>query len=151
MSTYHTEASQIINARPEKIYAILSDYQRAHVSILPKPYFTGLTVERGGQGAGTVFLAKMDVYGTKTEFRMTVTEPEPGRVLAETDEKAGVHTTFTLDPLDNGQRTRVTIATDARASGGLKGLIERLTTPMIMRRIYNAELKLVAAAAANER
>jgi len=148
MSQFHAEASRIINARPEKIYAILTDYRGAHQSILPKPYFASVTVEQGGQGAGTIFLAKMEVYGNKSQVHMTVSEPEPGRVLAEIDEQAGVSTTFTLDPLEGGQRTRVTIATDARASAGLKGFVERLMTPMIMRRIYNAELSLLAEVAA---
>ncbi|MCB9452140.1 MAG: SRPBCC family protein [Anaerolineaceae bacterium] len=139
----HVEASQIISARPEAIYAIFTDYRVSHPAILPKPYFASLVVEEGGQGAGTVFRAQMDVMGTKTDLRMVVSEPQPGRVLREEDETAGIVTTFTVEPV-SAEETRVTLATDFRSSPGLKGWIESLLNPLITRRIYRQELQLVA-------
>jgi len=146
MNLYQAEISEIIDAPPEKIYAILSDYHQGHPSILPDA-FTGLTVTEGGQGEGTHIIVAMDVFGSKIEYRMKVTEPEPGRILVEEDESAGVATTFTLDPLDGGEKTRVTIATTARTSPGLRGLVEKLVTPTVMRRIYRQELAQLAAVA----
>ena len=70
---------------------------------------------------------------------MKVSEPEPGRVLQEEDAATGVLTTFTVDALNDTQ-ARVTIATTARSSSGLKGWLEKMTTPGIMRRIYRQEL-----------
>lgn len=144
MSKIHAEASQIIDTRPEEVYSILSDYHTGHLAILPKPYFAELTVEQGGQGAGTVIRVRMDVMGLERSYRLIVSEPEPGRVLIEADDEAGVVTTFTVDPTDGGKQSRVTIATDAKTSPGLTGFVERLVNPAITRRIYRAELNLLA-------
>jgi hypothetical protein len=62
-------------------------------------------------------------------------------VLVEADEAAGVVTTFTVDPLDGGKRSRVTITTETRASPGLRGLLERLVSPGVLRDIYRKELR----------
>ncbi|MBP8292444.1 MAG: hypothetical protein KAX65_06715 [Caldilineaceae bacterium] len=72
-------------------------------------------------------------------IQMKVSEPEPGRVLQEEDAATGVLTTFTVDALNDTQAC-VTIATTARSSSGLKGWLEKMTTPGIMRRIYRQEL-----------
>jgi hypothetical protein len=140
----HVEVSSVITARPEAIYAILADYRAGHQAILPKPYFSELVIEQGGQGAGTVLRVQMNVMGTRTHFHMVVSEPQPGRVLMETDEQAGVVTTFTVEPAAGDNQTRVTIASDFRASPGIKGLVERLLNPPIVRRIYRQELQLLA-------
>ena len=104
---YNVEASRIINAPADAIYAVLADYRVSHPAILPKA-FTGVTVEQGGTGAGTIAHAYLTVMGQKFHYRLVVTEPQPGRVLAEVDEAAGVYTTFTVDPLSAAQ-SRVTI------------------------------------------
>ncbi len=141
MSTIHVEVSAIIPARPETIYAILADYRVGHPAILPKPYFTALVLEQGGQGAGTVIQVHMSVMGARRRYHMTVSEPEPGRVLVETDAEAGVVTTFTVEPAGNGEQARVTIATDSPGGSAL----ERWITPVVTRRIYQKELAQLAA------
>lgn len=150
MATIHVEVSETINARPEQVYAILSDYHAGHRSILPKPYFTSMHVEQGGQGAGTVIRVSMNVYGAKRDYLITVSEPVPGRVLSETDPSAGVTTTFTVEPAGSGNQSHVTIATDSRPAPGIRGVLERLMNPYIMRRIYKEELKLLAQAVAKQ-
>ena len=144
MSEIHAEASDIIDARPEAIYAVLSDYRVGHPAILPKPYFTDLIVEQGGQGAGTLIEVRMNVMGARQVYHETVSEPEPGRVLVEADRAAGVTTTFTIEPLNGGARSRVTIATDVRASPGFKGMLEKLFNPPVTRRIFRQELRQLA-------
>jgi hypothetical protein len=86
----------------------------------------------------------MEVYGARRTLRMVVTEPQPGRVLAESDAASGVFTTFTVEPLEGG-KSRVTIATDARTRPGAAGWLEGLVNRMITRRIYQAELKQLNA------
>ncbi len=110
MNTYQAEASAVIDAPPANVYAILADYHEKHPAILPSRYFTDIQVTQGGQGAGTLATVRMNVYGTKTLYNMIVSEPEPGRVLQEEDAAAGVVTTFTVDPIDRGTHSRVTIA-----------------------------------------
>ncbi len=150
MSLIQVAVTSTIEASPARVYAILADYRNHHPNILPKPYFVRLEVTKGGRGAGTEFVADMNVYGSKRTFRMTVSEPEPGRVLAETDAKLGTHTTFTVDPVEGGAKSKVTIATESKTSAGLGGWLESLTTPMIMRKIYREELQQLNAYAVQQ-
>lgn len=145
MSTLHVEARGRIPATPAQVYALLADYHQGHPSILPKPYFTRLTVEAGGQGAGTVFSFDMEVMGTKQSGRMTVSEPDPGRVLQEEDPQAGTVTQFIFDAAEGGQACDLSIASNFTLPPGIAGLMARLFNPGIIRRIYNAELALIAA------
>lgn len=144
MNQYEVSVSRVIDAPPAAVFAVFADYHHSHAAVLPKPYFTEMTVEKGGTGAGTEITVHMSVFGAKVTYHMVVTEPEPGRVLQEEDKAAGVLTTFTVDPVNGGQATNVTLYTRARTSPGLKGFIEKLITPPISRKIYNEELDLVA-------
>ena len=60
---------------------------------------------------------------------MTVSEPDPGRVLMEADAEAGVTTTFTIDQLEGETGSLVTISTEINSSGGIKGFLEGLFVP----------------------
>jgi len=139
---YKVTASSVIEAPAELVYRTLADYREGHPSILPKAYFVSLEVEKGGFGEGTVINFQTKVLGATQSFRSEISEPQPGSVLVETNvgEMAG-KTTFTVEPLDGGSRSMVTIATDGKTKGGgAFGVIERLITKMMMRRIYKAEL-----------
>ncbi len=144
MNQLRVEQSAVIAAAPPKIYAVIRDYEMGHVAILPKPYFQEMIVEEGGQGAGTKTRIKMKIMGQEFNYRHEVSEPEPGRVLKETDRDTGLGTTFTFEPLAGGTQTHVTIATDTPVQAGLAGLIERLMTPLVLRRIYRQELQNLA-------
>lgn len=143
MRNLHVEQTATINATPAEVYAILANYRDTHPQILPKQYFSDLEVESGGTGAGTVFRVRTHVLGLGQRFHMVVREPEPGRVLSETDTTTGMVTRFIVQPIDDGRRARLTIATDWQVQGGFKGLLERLTTPPVMRRIYATELRQI--------
>ena len=140
MSQVNVAVSATINAPASKVYPILADYRNHHPNILPKAYFTGLEVEEGGIGEGTLFRAGMKVMGQTQHFRMRVTEPEPGRVMAETDLDNGLVTKFIVEPRGNDQ-SEVTFDTTFQASPGLKGWLERLTAPSFLRRVYRVELQ----------
>jgi hypothetical protein len=86
----------------------------------------------------------MEVMGVKKTYHMTVTEPEPGRLLVETDHNTGERTHFIIEPLADGRQTRVTLDSKFNVSSGFAGSIERLITPPITRRIYKKELANVA-------
>lgn len=144
MRRAHAEESAEIDAPNDVVYGIFADYRDQHPRILPQRYFKRLDVEQGGTGAGTVFRVVTRALGAERVLRMAVTEPEPGRVLAETDVDTGLVTTFTVAPLDGG-RARVTIATDWQPTRTLASLLESLLTPPILRRIYRAELRQVQA------
>lgn len=146
MSAGQVEVSRIIDAKPEVIYGIIADYRNRHPKILPKPEFAEMVVEQGGTGAGTVIRVTMRVMGMQQVLRMTVSEPEPGRVIQEENE--GVVTTFTVTPLEGGTRSRVTIASTWRRPG-FAGFVERLINPRVARGLYRRELELLAAEAGN--
>lgn len=143
MNQYEVSVSRVIESPPATVYAVFADYHEGHTAVLPKQYFTEMIVNKGGTGAGTEITVKMDVFGNKVTYNMVVTEPEPGRVLQEEDKTAGVVTTFTIDPVNGGKAAKVTLHTRARTAPGVRGFIEKLITPPISRKIYNAELDLL--------
>ena len=134
-------ASAIINVSARQVYTIIADYHNGHPHILPSQYFSDLRVEQGGIGAGTIIGFQMRVLGRTQAFRAAITEPEPGRVLVETNLPSGAVTTFTVDSRSGGRRAQVTIATELAAPNWLEGLF----TKMLLQRIYVQELKLLAA------
>jgi len=149
MNSYQVEESAVIDAPAAQVYEIIADYHAGHPAILPTRYFTALDVIEGGQGAGTKILVAMNVMGTKVNYEMIVSEPEPGRVLREVDSAAGVVTTFTVDPLNSETQSKVTICTTAKTNPGLKGWLEKLMTSTISRRIYREELDQLKAVTAD--
>ena len=150
MTQQHIAASLLIQAPARQVYAIIADYRNGHPRILPKPYFVSLTVEQGGVGTGTVVTFQMKVMGRSQTFHSVITEPEPGRVLMETDSSAGSVTRFTVDPRDNGQQAYVTIATDLKARGGVFGKVQGWMTERLLRPIYVQELEQLAAVATTQ-
>jgi len=143
------EASAEIEAPAERVYGIVADYREGHPRIIPKSFFDGIEVEEGGYGAGTRIRVGVHLAGRKTSFRADVTEPEPGRVVMETDVTGGPVTTFTVDPLGPA-RCRITISTRLQRRGRPVGLIERWISIRFLRRVYAEELKLLAAVAAEQ-
>jgi len=140
-------ASAVIPARRERVYSLIANYNDGHPRILPRQ-FTGLVVEHGGVGAGTIIRFQMNVFGRKQTFRAAITEPEPGRVLVETDLDAnGAVTTFTVNPGAAPADSRVTISTELPVRGGFLGRIEKAMTTMLLRPMYVKELENLARVA----
>jgi hypothetical protein len=124
-----------IGATPALVYGLIADYRQHHPRFLP-PAFSDLTVEQGGVGAGTVFTYTFKLAGRTMHPRTAVTEPEPGRVLVESDGR--VTTRFIVDP--EAQHTRVRFETEYE-SPGPQGLIESLLVPPMLRKLYRDELR----------
>lgn len=139
---FQVEASAVIDARPEDIYAVISDYHVGHPAIVPKPYFEEIKVEKGGQGAGTVIRLKMKIFGQEYNYHQIVTEPEPGRVLVETDINTGQYSKFIVEPV--GKQTQVTIFAHFPGKPGIAGLIEKWMNPLITRQLFKKELRQLA-------
>ena len=152
MRQIHVKAGAVLNARPEDVYAAIADYHHGHPHIVPKENFFDLQVEQGGYGAGTIHSFKFKAMGVVKTFRQLVSEPEPGRVLVEQDidTPQNTTTTFTVTPVENGQKAYIEIATTMNPTPGLTGVIERVLVPMINARVYRKELKLLEAFAQRE-
>jgi hypothetical protein len=147
MAAHQFSAAALIEAPAQDVYAIIADYRQAHPQILPRPPFVSLTVEEGGVGAGTAMQVEMRVLGQTQSFRSVVSEPEPGRVLVETNDN-GYITTFTVAPRAGGQQAYVTIATEIVGRDGLLGALERWFVTRLLRPVYVRELEQLAAFAA---
>ena len=140
-------ASATIPARRERVYSLIADYNDGHPRILPKQ-FMSLVVEQGGVGAGTIIRFQMRVFGKKQTFRAAITEPEPGRVLVETDlDTTGAVTTFTVNPGSAPADSHVTISTELRVRSGFLGKIEKTLLTLLLRPTYVQELENLARVA----
>ena len=141
MGEIAVSAERIIPVPADRVYAALADYKDQHHKFLPSQ-FTDYEVEEGGVGEGTVVSFNVTLGGRTRPSRAHVTEPEPGRVLVETEPDSRTVTTFTLSP--EGQSTRVQIRSTFPSSDGLMGYLERLLAPRLLRGVYSDELTLLA-------
>ncbi len=146
MPAIEVSESRVIPAPAGVVYDIIADYRDGHPRILPPEYFGRLEVEAGGRGDGTRIRFEMKAFGRVTVSTGLITEPVPGRELRETLE-GGIVTTFLVESLAAAS-ARVTITT-SYDKPGLRGWIERLVAPRYLRRVYAAELALLAQAAAD--
>jgi hypothetical protein len=125
-----------VGAPAELTYRLIADDEH-HQQFLPDG-FSDFEVLEGGVGAGTLHRFTVSAGGRKREMVMRVAEPEPGRVITESDQNSSMVTSFTVTP--NGDACTVRIATAWDGAGGIGGFFERLFAPRVMRRVYVDEL-----------
>ncbi|MHB8620475.1 MAG: SRPBCC family protein [Chloroflexota bacterium] len=142
MGTIHVLAERTVDAPADNVYSYLADMREHHPRFMP-PAFSDFEVESGGVGAGTITRFKVTAGGRSREYRMKVAEPEPGRVLTESDTDSSLITTFTVTP--RGAASHVRISTTWDGAGGIGGFFERLFAPRVMRGIYADELERLNA------
>jgi hypothetical protein len=141
-------AEGTVGAPPDTVYRYLADMRDHHPRFLP-PAFSDFQVESGGIGAGTVTRFKLTAGGRTREYRMKVAEPEPGRVLTESDLDSSAVTTFTVSAQGSVSLVRISTAWDG--AGGIGGLFERMFAPRVLRAIYADEIKRLDAYARENR
>jgi uncharacterized protein YndB with AHSA1/START domain len=141
-------AERAVEAPPETVYGYIADMREHHPHFLP-PAFSDFRVESGGVGAGTVARYKMTAGGRTREYQMKVAEPEPGRILTESDTGSSAVTTFTVSP--QGTASLVQISTSWDGAHGIGGFFERMFAPRVMRAIYLDELNRLDAYAREHR
>jgi hypothetical protein len=146
-STYVVMATARVNASPRRVYDTIADYHTGHPRIVPKQ-IRGLIVEPGGVGEGTVISFTVRVLGRSDTFRAVITEPEPGRVLVETNILGNdACTTFVVDSGVHANEAVVTIRTEMTARRGWLGAIERALTARLLQPMYEEELRRLEAVA----
>jgi hypothetical protein len=149
MAPIAVSAERAIPAPASAVYALLADYEVGHPSILPSA-FSDFSVLEGGIGAGTVIRYRLELGGRSFDATARVAEPEPGRVLTETDLATGAVTTFTVTPRNGECLLRFDTVWEPRR--GIGGLIERIVAPRLFRPLYDEELnRIVQWAEANSR
>ncbi|HEY2521898.1 MAG TPA: SRPBCC family protein [Streptosporangiaceae bacterium] len=142
MGVIEVKAERTVNAPAEAVYGYIRD-MHTHAKFLP-PAFSDFHVESGGVGAGSVTRFKVTAGGRTREYHMTVDEPEPGRVLRESDNDSSLITRFTVDPAVSGT-SMVQISTTWQGAGGIGGFFEKTFAPRAMRAIYDDELQRLDA------
>ena len=146
MGKVEASAERTIDAPAGQVYGHLADMHQ-HPSFLP-PAFSDFAVEEGGVGAGTVTRFAVTAGGRTRTYRMRVTEPDPGRVLVESDASSSLVTTFNVEP--QGGKSLVRISTSWDGASGIGGFFERTFAPRAMRRIYLDELDRLDAYARDQ-
>jgi len=144
------EVAAVIEAQPQEIYAVLADYRNGHPRIVPKEYLRDLEVEVGGYGAGTVIRFHVRAFGIERSARSTISEPEPGRVLVETETTSNIVTTYTLTPQSEG-KTMLQIASAWQVSHNPFVALQQAFYPKLMRSMDAKELELIVAFMREER
>jgi len=137
MGTVRASAERLVDAPADVVYRCIADMRDHHPHFLP-PAFSGFQVESGGVGAGTVVRFTVTAGGRQRDYRMEVSEPEPGRVLTESDTNSSLVTTFAVEPRGDASSVRVT--TTWTGAGGIGGFFERRFAPKALARIYADEL-----------
>src|SRR5579885_1508108 len=143
MSKVHAESTRIIPASPQEVYSALIDYQEKRPSILT-PNFLDYSVEQGGTGDGTLIRYRLQAGGRERAYRMRVAESIKGQTLTEKDTNSSLTTTWTVLPLDEGQKSLVYLETEWEGGSGVGGFFERTFAPLGLRRIYNQILTQLA-------
>lgn len=143
MAQVHAQSERVIAARPEEVYATLIDYQHKRPAILT-PNFLDYTVESGGNGEGTVIRYRLQAAGRERPYHIQVSEPVKGKVITEKDTNSSLLTTWTLTPVQNGQQTKVQIASEWEGAGGIGGFFEKTFAPKGLQRIYDQMLAQLA-------
>ena len=123
-------------------YRLIADDEH-HRNILPEG-FSDFEVLEGGVGAGTLHRFKVTAGGRVRDYVMRVDEPEPGRVISETDQNSSLVTTFTVTPAGENA-CAVRIETTWNGAGGIGGFFERTFAPKVMRKMYAEELSKLDA------
>jgi hypothetical protein len=134
MGTITVTQEGAVGAPADLTYRLIADDEH-HQRFLPEG-FSDFEVLEGGVGAGT--LHRFKAGGRVREYVMRVDEPQPGRVITETDQSSSLVTTFTVTPA--GDTCTVRIQTQWNGAGGIGGFFERTFAPRVMRKMYADEL-----------
>jgi len=148
MGTIRVSAERTVDAPAATVYHCVADMREHHPHYLP-PAFSDFQVESGGVGDGTITRFTVTAGGRTRQYRMRVGEPEPGRVLTESDTASSLVTTTTVTPQGSGSLVQITTTWDG--AGGIGGVFERLFAPRVMHGIYADELERLDAYARQER
>lgn len=125
-----------VAAPADLTYRLIAD-DAHHQQFLPQG-ITNFEVVEGGVGAGTLHRFTVTAGRRAREYVMRVDEPQPGRVLTETDQNSSLVTTFTVTPA--GDSCMVRIETQWNGAGGIGGFFERTFAPRVLRKMYADEL-----------
>jgi hypothetical protein len=139
MSRIFVKTERVVPATPDEVYAAISDYKEKRPRMLTSN-FKDYAVEKGGRGKGTIVRYNLHAARRERPYHIRVEEPVKGQVLTESDLNSSLVTTWTLQPVNNGQQTKVRVASEWLGGNGIGGFFERAFAPLGLRRIYKTML-----------
>lgn len=139
MAHIYVKSEKVVNANPADVYTAISDYKEKRPELLT-PNFVDYKVEKGGRGDGTVVSYRLHAARRERPYHVQVKEPVKGQVLTENDTNSSLVTTWSVMPLEDGQRSLVRVATEWEGGQGIRGFFERVFAPLGVRGIYNRML-----------
>lgn len=139
MAHIYVKSEKVVNANPADVYTAISDYREKRPELLT-PNFVDYKVEKGGRGDGTVVSYRLHAARRERPYHVQVKEPVKGQVLTENDTNSSLVTTWSVTPLEDGQRSLVRVATEWEGGQGVGGFFERVFAPLGVRGIYNRML-----------
>ncbi len=139
MAHIYVKSEKVVNANPADVYTAISDYKEKRPELLT-PNFVDYKVEKGGRGDGTVVSYRLHAARRDRPYHVQVKEPVKGQVLTENDTNSSLVTTWSVTPLEDGQRSLVRVATEWEGGQGVGGFFERVFAPLGVRGIYNRVL-----------
>lgn len=143
MSHILARSERVIEAKPAEVFQALADYKVKRPRILP-PNYLDYTIEKGGQGHGTVIRYRMRAAGRERPYEMHVEETVKGQVLTERDEGSSLVTRWNVLPMDDGRKSRVSVESNWEGGRGIGGFFERTFAPLGLSRIYKDILVALA-------
>ena len=149
MSVIVVTAEKTVDAPADTVFGYIRDMREHHPKFLP-PAFSDFQVESGGVGPGTITRFTVTAGGRTRNYRMQIDEPEPGRVITESDTGSSLVTKTTVTPKEGGV-SLVQIATSWQGAGGIGGFFERTFAPRVMRSLYQDQLNRLDAYAREHR
>lgn len=143
MSHIFVRSERIIDARPPEVFKVLADYQMRRPRILP-PNYLEYTVEKGGEGSGTVISYRFQAAGRERPYEMHVEETVKGQLLTERDKGSSLITRWSVLPVEDGQKSKVSVESDWEGGKGVGGFFERIFAPRGLRNVYKDTLLALA-------
>jgi hypothetical protein len=107
MTTLQIETEVTVPACAAAVYRVLADYAGSRRRLQSRRLVARSRVKAGGVGGGTRLEVTLHGSHGALPLDVSVTEPELGTVLVESDRAAGVRRTFVLEPCSRGCATRV--------------------------------------------
>ncbi len=144
MSKIEVKNERVVNAQPAKVYDVIKDYKEKRPLFLT-PNFLDYQVEQGGNGDGTVVRYRLHAARRERPYHIQVNEAVKGQVIQERDTNSSLVTTWTVSPLESGQQSRVSVATEWEGGQGVGGFFERTFAPLGLHRIYDQMLDQLTA------